>query len=259
MTDESFDESTGPASDEGAPSSGQAAGTGCGTRPPRPRDTAWAQAGAASVPAASASGGIALAAAHGLRALNTLLEGNAWFASGRSGDPWWDERKRTNAVPERRPVAVLACADSPLPAETLFDHANPDLLTVNRPGREADADALGRLEYAVATLGCPLVVVLGHDQCGPIGGAWHTTDGAGGQSHRFRPAAAVRPSGRCSDAVVDDEVRRRVGLLLRQCPRLATEVAEGRATVVGLAYRRGDARVRTVTAHGPVHDVYGGG
>ena len=70
------------------------------------------------------------------------------------------------------PFAVLvSCSDSPVPPELLFGRGLGELLIVRNAGNTVDTTALGSIEYAVAELGVPIVVVMGHERCGAIDAA----------------------------------------------------------------------------------------
>lgn len=72
----------------------------------------------------------------------------------------------------QRPFAVLfGCSDSRLAAEIIFDRGPGDLFVVRTAGHVTGSEVLGSIEYGVDVLGCPLVVVLGHDSCGAVGAA----------------------------------------------------------------------------------------
>jgi carbonic anhydrase len=103
------------------------------------------------------------------QALARLVEGNLRFAAGqgRIGAPhraWLAE-----LVSGQHPFAViLGCSDSRVPPELLFDAGLGELFVVRLPGGILSDDALDSIQYATQHLGTPLVVVLGHDDCGAI-------------------------------------------------------------------------------------------
>jgi carbonic anhydrase len=103
-------------------------------------------------------------------ALKMLQEGNARYLEGKARHPRQDAVRRalTHGQGEHPFAAVLACADSRAPVEIIFDQGIGDLFTVRVAGNVAAGEALGSLEYAVDQLRTPLVVVLGHSQCGAV-------------------------------------------------------------------------------------------
>jgi carbonic anhydrase len=106
-------------------------------------------------------------------ALQRLLDGNARFVSG-APDHEARERARLAEVADTQSpfVVVLACADSRVPAEVVFDQGFGDLFVVRVAGNTAEEPVVvGSIEYGVTQLGCLLVFVLGHSGCGAVQGA----------------------------------------------------------------------------------------
>src|ERR1700690_4352648 len=65
-------------------------------------------------------------------------------------------------------AAVLGCADSRIAAEFCFDTALGDVFVCRVAGNFANDDIIASLEYAVAVLKTPLIMVMGHDACGAV-------------------------------------------------------------------------------------------
>ncbi|CAE7491122.1 cynT [Symbiodinium sp. CCMP2592] len=71
-------------------------------------------------------------------------------------------------------AAIIGCADSRAPVETLFDAAPGDLFVLRNAGNtctHAEGSFLGSLEFCVGKLGSRLIVVMGHTNCGALAGA----------------------------------------------------------------------------------------
>ncbi|GMU22196.1 MAG: hypothetical protein AMXMBFR13_22840 [Phycisphaerae bacterium] len=103
-------------------------------------------------------------------ALTLLQEGNARFATDHAQHPHADAAWRADlAAHGQHPFAtVVACSDSRVPVELLFDEGVGDLFVIRVAGNVCDVDEVGSVEYAVAHLGTPLMVVLGHSHCGAV-------------------------------------------------------------------------------------------
>ncbi|MDR2459159.1 MAG: carbonic anhydrase [Deltaproteobacteria bacterium] len=103
-------------------------------------------------------------------ALKALKDGNLRFASGNPTHPNSDALTRDNlAAHGQAPMAaILSCSDSRAPVEAIFDLGFGDIFSVRVAGAVPGVDELGSLEYAVAHLGTPLIVVLGHTKCGAV-------------------------------------------------------------------------------------------
>jgi carbonic anhydrase len=63
---------------------------------------------------------------------------------------------------------VLACADSRVPPEAVFDQGLGDLFVVRSAGQVVDNAVLGTLQFGVEEFKTPLLVVLGHTNCGAV-------------------------------------------------------------------------------------------
>jgi carbonic anhydrase len=103
-------------------------------------------------------------------ALKNLREGNARFVAEKSINPHQSKEILTKLSKEgQKPIAaILSCADSRVPPEKIFDLGFGDLFVIRAAGAVPGVDQVGSLEYAVAHLGVPLIVVLSHTGCGAI-------------------------------------------------------------------------------------------
>ncbi|MEL7472640.1 MAG: carbonic anhydrase [Planctomycetota bacterium] len=113
-------------------------------------------------------------------ALARLLKGNQRFVEGRSDHPATGmprERAAAARTDEHLPVAaVLACADARLPVYRIFDQGIGDLFVVRVAGNVCGPKMTGSLEFGVTLLGAPLLLVLGHTDCGAVKAAIEHTD-----------------------------------------------------------------------------------
>jgi carbonic anhydrase len=189
-----------------------------------------------------------------------LLQGNDRFVRGDRLHPNQDADHRTALAPAQRPFAVVfGCSDSRLAAEIIFDRGLGDLFVVRTAGHVSGPEVIGSIEYGVAMLGVPLVVVLGHDSCGAV------TAAAEADRSGYAPAGylgdvvdRVVPSvlsGRAAglstvNEFVDEHIRRTADYLLGRSTLLATTVGQGRCAVAGLSYRLTEGTVRLVASHG---------
>jgi len=114
-----------------------------------------------------------------------LIDGNERFTSGKPLSKDLSSTKREDLMRNgQHPFAVIvSCSDSRVPPELLFDQALGDLFVVRVAGNVVTPVELGSIEYAVEHLKTPLVVVLGHEECGAVtaavqGGETHGSIGA---------------------------------------------------------------------------------
>lgn len=100
-----------------------------------------------------------------------LLAGNQRFVAGKPLVR--DEAGRRSAVlaGQQPQIVVLACSDSRVSPTLIFDQGLGDLYEVRTAGNVADALAMGSIEYAVEHLPIRIVVILGHEKCGPVAAA----------------------------------------------------------------------------------------
>lgn len=193
-------------------------------------------------------------------ALDLLLAGNRRFAAGTPRHPNQDAARRADTVPAQHPFAVLlGCSDSRLAAEIIFDQGLGDLFVVRTAGHAAGPEVLGSIEYGVSVLGCPLVVVLGHDACGAVAATRSAVaDGTVARGHlrdvieRVTPSVLAAQAAGVSedDGFITTHVQHTVDFLMDRSRELADQVASGRTAVIGLSYRLGDGTARPVTFRG---------
>ncbi|MHB1037238.1 MAG: carbonic anhydrase [Pirellulales bacterium] len=103
------------------------------------------------------------------QAWQCLKDGNERFAADRSEGKDVGSARRKELMAGQRPLAVvLACSDSRVPPEILFDQGLGKLFVVRVAGNIGEPFALGSIDYAVEHLHVPLIVVLGHEKCGAV-------------------------------------------------------------------------------------------
>ena len=103
-------------------------------------------------------------------ALTRLQDGNRRFIAGLEGEGKHSNHVRRKLIAgTQSPFAIiLGCSDSRVPAEILFDQGIGDLFVIRVAGNIAAPSQIGSVEYAASNFATPLVVVLGHTQCGAI-------------------------------------------------------------------------------------------
>ena len=164
--------------------------------------------------------------------LEALKEGNTRFMAGESSRKADFSADRERLSQGQHPFAVvLCCSDSRVSPEILFNQGLGELFVIRNAGNVVDEDVLGSIEYAVEHLGTPLVVVLGHSNCGAV-----TATCQGGElpGHIKSIAERIRPS-IDSGCCIDDNARRhaqRMAQLIAENPVVRHE----NATVVAAFY-----------------------
>ncbi len=106
------------------------------------------------------------------QAPDALKQGNRLFLADRLPAESNRRDRRLEIAKSQALFAVLvSCSDSRVPPEALFGRGLGDLFIIRVAGNSISQEGLGSIEYAVAELGVPLVVVLGHERCGAVGAA----------------------------------------------------------------------------------------
>ena len=109
-------------------------------------------------------------------AMAMLKDGNERFATGApiSGKVHQSMREALATVGQAPHTALVGCADSRVPLETVFDALPGDLFVLRNAGNtctHAEGSVLGSLEFCTGALNTRLIFVLGHTACGAIKGA----------------------------------------------------------------------------------------
>jgi len=104
------------------------------------------------------------------KALERLQEGNARFVTGVQNGERLASQTRQHELPvSQEPFAIiLGCSDARVPAEIVFDQGLGDLFVIRVAGNIVASSQVGSVEFAAERFGTPLVVVLGHSQCGAV-------------------------------------------------------------------------------------------
>jgi carbonic anhydrase len=177
-------------------------------------------------------------------ALAELISGNRRFVSGRP-EHGHDVSAAAAASGGQQPHAVvLGCIDSRVPLEAIFDQTFGSICVVRSGGHVVDRAVLGSIDFAVATLGVPLIMVLGHARCGAIDAtvaalrAGVRPDGDLGYLVD-EIAPAVRAAGIEEPDAAAKAMRIHVARTARRMRDIAgvpAAIAEGRVGVVGAVY-----------------------
>ncbi|MFI3268460.1 MAG: carbonic anhydrase [Rikenellaceae bacterium] len=104
------------------------------------------------------------------QALEALIEGNTRFINETSMHPHEGMQRVKSLTDSQKPfAAVVACSDSRVPVELLFDCGFGDIFVIRTAGNTViDNSTLGSVDYAINHLGVKVVVILGHSHCGAI-------------------------------------------------------------------------------------------
>lgn len=125
-------------------------------------------------------------------ALETLLEGHRRFREGRPQTVTYSQTDLETIATVQTPVAaVVACSDSRVAPEIIFDQPLGGIFASRVPGNVASDSAKWMLDIAVTELRVPLVIVLGHTGCLAVGQIVKGVVGGGGGVLRLDVQKAV--------------------------------------------------------------------
>lgn len=188
-----------------------------------------------------------------------LLRGNDRFLSGQPEHPGQDALKRAEVSGGQRPYALIfGCSDSRVAAEIIFDQGLGDLFVVRTAGHVVDSAVLGSVEFGVAVLGIPLIVVLGHDRCGAVSATVNALGETGVPTgflrdvvERVTPSVlAARnlhgPQPPSVEEIEAEHVRQTAALLVERSSVLNDAVRSSRCAVMAATYRLQEGKVRLV-------------
>jgi carbonic anhydrase len=104
-------------------------------------------------------------------ALQRLMQGNERYAANTPTERDFSAGRAARASAQFPIAAILGCSDSRVVPDLVFDQSPGDLFVVRLAGNFLDDDGLASLEYAVKFLGSPLLMVVGHSNCGAVAAA----------------------------------------------------------------------------------------
>lgn len=172
-------------------------------------------------------------------ALKELMDGNQRYLSGQLQSFQEDlDLLKTKTAEKQEPfAAVLSCADSRVPVETIFDQSIGEIFVVRVAGNVATPEIIASLEYGIAVLGTKVLMVLGHTNCGAVKAAIAGQEVPGQISALYASIQpAVDSAGPDLDATIDANARLQAMLLSKASPVIAGAIKDGTVQVVAARY-----------------------
>lgn len=142
-------------------------------------------------------------------------------------------------------VAVLSCADSTIAPEYAFDTGRGDLFAVRVAGNFVTDHGLASLEYAVAVLGTPLIMVLGHEGCGAVSASVKAVKSNATFPGKINTLVeAIKPSvlkvvnqsGTLLDNAIAQNVKDTVANMQSRSPIILAAIEQGKLKIQGAVY-----------------------
>ncbi|MFA6686514.1 MAG: carbonic anhydrase [Desulfuromonas sp.] len=184
-----------------------------------------------------------------------LKAGNTRFATGSATQPHADASRLALAGKESQAdhayATIIACSDSRVPVEILFDAGVMDLFVIRVAGNVLDVDEIGSVEYGLVHVNTPVFVVLGHTQCGAVTAVTNTVQGHGHPLERNIPplvdniipavekAMAKNPDLHGAEVIpyaVEENIWQGIEDLFMHSPVSRNLVNAGKVKVVGAVY-----------------------
>ena len=194
--------------------------------------------------------------------LQVLKDGNERFSAGKSAylhcDPTRIGLAGISDQGNYAYATVLSCSDSRVPVELVFDAGVMDLFVVRVAGNVCDTDEIGSIEYGLAHVKTPVLVILGHTRCGAVTAVSQAVAGHGHPLERNIPPlvdniipAVQRAMEQHADVhgeaivpfAIEENVWQAVDDLFMKSPAVRNLVKAGKVKVVGAIYDLGTGKV----------------
>ncbi|MFO1144321.1 MAG: carbonic anhydrase [Amaricoccus sp.] len=184
-------------------------------------------------------------------ALQEVMDGNARFVAGTSRAHEQDLAilKARAAEGQWPVVGILACADSRVPVEMVFDEPIGRLFVTRIAGNIATPEIIASLEYGVAVLGIKALVVMGHSDCGAVKSAIKNPEVPGQISALFPailPAVYLSKTRELED-VVRTNATVQAATLMNASTVVEAAVKAGALKVVPAVYDVGTGKVELLS------------
>jgi carbonic anhydrase len=173
--------------------------------------------------------------------LQRLLEGNRHFAEGKLTLDASPQRRMAVAARQQPIATILGCVDSRVPPELIFNQGLGELFVIRTAGEVMGHAVLGSLEFGVLELHIPLIMVLGHRNCGALIAAsealhHHEKTKADIQFLVKKLALAVETGDKEEGDHLDRAVRAQINYnveKLKSMPIFKKEIGKGKLNIVG--------------------------
>jgi carbonic anhydrase len=179
-------------------------------------------------------------------ALQRIMQGNERYVANAPNERDFSAGRAARATAQFPIAAILSCSDSRVVPDLVFDQSPGDLFVVRLAGNFLDDDGLASLEYAVRFLNAPLLVVVGHTNCGAVDAAIKVvTVGIELPGHlpelikAIKPAVVAAHARHPSDllaAAIEENVKLNVTRMHDDKPILSEALAAKKIAAVGGVY-----------------------
>lgn len=184
--------------------------------------------------------------------LSKLIEGNRRFVENQLENIPVDQSTKTELVKGQSPYAIiLSCADSRVVPELIFNTGMGELFVVRVAGNVANTSSLASMEYAVAHLATPVIVVLGHQNCGAVTAAVAGGDNGPNLNHllgHLYPAIKVASDPTSVDEVIRKNAELTVKTIIKDSEIMTKAVGDGKLKIVPAYYHLDSGKVKFLSS-----------
>lgn len=179
--------------------------------------------------------------------IDRLAAGNDRFVADKLDGKLQNSTRRDDLTSGQDPWAIiLSCADSRVVPELAFDSGLGELFVVRVAGNVANSSSIASIEYAVAHIGTPVIVVLGHESCGAVTAAVNGGDNGYNLNHLLSHITpAIHAS--AADASIADVVKKNAEMTAEELKTRSSiitgAVNDGKLKIVPAYYELGSGKV----------------
>jgi carbonic anhydrase len=184
------------------------------------------------------------------QALERLIAGNQRLVEGRLTSLNEDLAilKKHTAEKQEPFAGVLSCVDSRVPVELIFDQTIGHVFVARVAGNVATTDVIASIEYGAAVLGLPLILVLGHANCGAVKAAIAGKEVPGQISALYAPLRpAVDQAGSDLTEAIKANARIQAKLISTASPVIAGQIKSNKLKVIAAYYDVSNGKVSVLT------------
>jgi carbonic anhydrase len=198
-----------------------------------------------------------------VKIMKMLKDGNKRFYEGTSTHPHITKERLKQAGKEDQGdhayATVISCSDSRVPVELIFDAGVMDLFVVRVAGNVCNVDQCGSIEYGLAHVHTPVLVVMGHSQCGAVDAVTQAVFGKGNALERNIPPMVANIQYAVTNAIkkfpdikgdeivpyaIEENVYQSIHDLYMKSPATRNLVKEGKVLVAGAIYNLGTGKIK---------------
>jgi carbonic anhydrase len=200
----------------------------------------------------TAFSGFVFAGSAGDESLQKLMDGNKRYVESKPMNKDLGDTKRKEILKGQHPFAtVVTCSDSRVPPEHIFDQGLSDIFVIRVAGNVVDSIALGSIEYGTEHVHTPLLMLLGHSDCGAVkatlGAKGEPEGNIGAIVKKIQPAVEkAKKKGGSNEEVLETAIKENVMNVYRdvmKSPVIKELVHEGKLKIVAAEYNLATGKV----------------